>query len=95
MIDIYKILEKYQPDEDILSEEEDDTPSRKIKEIIYRDLDEVDRRIILMYAELGSLRKLAREIGVSSTACHFRIKAIRNKILQLIRNDGNKPSDNR
>ena len=84
MIDIYAILEKYEPTDDVFSEEEDDTPSRKIKDIIYNKLDEIDRRIILLYAELGSLRKLGKEIGVSPTACHFRIKQIRKKIYDIL-----------
>lgn len=84
MIDIYAILNKYEPTDDVFSEEEDDTPSRKLKDIIYNKLDEIDRRIILLYAELGSLRKLAKEIGVSPTACHFRIKQIRQKIYDFL-----------
>ena len=84
MIDIYAIIAKYSPNDDIFNE--DDEEVQKLKKIIYNDLDEVDRRILLMYAELGSLRKLAKEIGVSATAAYFRVKQIREKILQLYDN---------
>lgn len=85
MIDIYKILETYAPDTDIFSEE--DEIITKIKDIIYNDLDEVDRRLILMYAHLGSLRKLATEIGVSSSATQQKIKQIKQRIYDKLDND--------
>ncbi len=87
MIDIYAILTKYSPQTDIFSDEDDEAKTRRLKEIIYNDLDEVDRRIILLYAELGSLRKLGAEIGVSATACHYRIKEIKKKIYDKLTAD--------
>lgn len=95
MIDIYQILSKYQPTDDIMADEADDTPTRRIKDIIYNQLDEVDRRVFLMYVELASLRKLAKEIGVSATACHFKVRDIKNKILAKLNDDIDKPFDNK
>lgn len=82
MIDIYKILEKYAPDKDIFSDEEE--LITRIKDIVYNQLDEVDRRVLLMYAELASLRKLGKEIGVSASAAGQRIRQIKNKIYALL-----------
>ena len=90
MIDIYKILEKYQIDNDIFCAEEELT--RRIKEIIWSDLDEIDRRVLLIYSELGSLRRLGKELNVSSSAAQQKIKQIKNKILSQLKND--KPADN-
>lgn len=90
MIDIYKILEKYQIDNDIFCDEEELT--RRIKEIIWSDLDEIDRRVLLIYSELGSLRRLGKELNVSSSAAQQKIKQIKNKILSQLKND--KPADN-
>ncbi len=78
MIDIKAILEDYKPDNDLFSEEQEKI--NKLKNIIYNNLSEVDKRIILMYAELGSLRKLGKELGVSPSTALFRIREIRNKI---------------
>lgn len=94
MIDIYSIMEKYQPTDDPFAEEEDDTPSRRLKEIIFNNLDEVDRRVILLYAEVASLRKLSKIIGVSPTACHFRVRQIRKKIDKALNPDQNKKEKN-
>ena len=55
-LDIKEILEDYQPSDDIFNDE--DELIDKLKHIIYLKLNEVDKRIILMYAELKSLRKL-------------------------------------
>ena len=74
------ILIDYQIDNDIFSEEEEIT--QKVKEIIWDDdkINEIDRRIIFMYADLASLRKLGAELSVSGSAIHKRIKEIRQKI---------------
>ena len=85
MIDIYKIMETYAPDTDIFTDEEEIT--QRLKDIIWNDLDEVDRRVILMYAHLASLRKLAAEIGVSPTAASQKIKQIKKKIYDKLDNN--------
>lgn len=79
---IDELIEDYAPDNSIFSKE---TPEiNKIKNIIYNDLDEVERRIILLYAELGSLRKLGKELGVSASSAFLKIKNIKKKILESL-----------
>ena len=58
-LNIKEILEDYQPSDDIFNDE--DELIDKLKHIIYLKLNEVDKIIILMYAELKSLRKLGME----------------------------------
>ena len=82
MVSIKDMLEDYKPDNSLFSEE--DEKINRLKNIIYKKLDEVDRRIILMYAELGSLRKLGRELGVSSSTALSRIREIREKIFEYV-----------
>lgn len=82
MVSIKDMLEDYKPDNGLFSEE--DEKINLLKNIIYKKLDEVDRRIILMYAELGSLRKLGRELGVSSSTALSRIREIREKIMEYV-----------
>lgn len=78
---IDSLLDDYKPSNDIFSE--DDERVAKLKRIIYNSLDEVDRRIIILYAELGSLRKLGKELGISTSSAWIRINAIKKKILNI------------
>lgn len=80
VINIKDILEDYKPDNSIFSNE--DKNINILKNIIYNHLNEVDRRIILMYAETGSLRKLGKELGVSASTALNKIREIRNKIYE-------------
>lgn len=77
-LNIKEILEDYQPSDDIFNEE--DELIDKLKHIIYLKLNEVDKRIILMYAELKSLRKLGLELGISVSSAWLKINEIRDKI---------------
>ena len=77
-LNIKEILEDYQPSDDIFNEE--DELIDKLKHIIYLKLNEVDKRIILMYAELKSLRKLGLELGISVSSACIKINEIRDKI---------------
>ena len=79
MIDIQQILEDYAPDTSIWND--DDELINKLKEIIYNKLTEPEKRIILMYAELGNLRKLGKELGVSTSSAWIKIKDIKTKII--------------
>ena len=85
-LNIKEILEDYQPSDDIFNEE--DELIDKLKHIIYLKLNEVDKRIILMYAELKSLRKLGLELGISVSSAWIKINEIRDKIYkELQKND--------
>ena len=77
-LNIKEILEDYQPSDDIFNEE--DELVNNLKHIIYLKLNEVDKRIILMYAELKSLRKLGMELGISVSSAWIKINEIREKI---------------
>lgn len=79
-IDIDKIIQDYKPDNSLFTEE--DEKINKIKNIIY-NLTEPEKRIILMYAELGTLRKLGKELGVSTSSAYLKVLDIRNKIKSL------------
>lgn len=79
-LNIKEILDEYKPDNDIFTEE--DYQINKLKNIIYNNLNEVDRRILLMYAESGSLRQLGKELGVCASTALNKINEIRKKILK-------------
>ena len=83
-LNIKEILEDYQPSDDIFNDE--DELINKLKHIIYLKLNEVDKRIILMYAELKSLRKLGMELGISVSSAWLKIKEIRDKIYKELEN---------
>ena len=73
-INMEEILNNYLPSDD------DDDEMVKLKNIVYH-LSEADKRIILLYTELGSQRKVANILKVSTSTINNRIKEIRNKIL--------------
>lgn len=77
-LNIKEILEDYQPVDDIFNEE--DELVNNLKHIIYLKLNEVDKRIILMYAELKSVRKLGMELGISVSSAWIKVNEIREKI---------------
>lgn len=79
-----RILEDYLPDDDIMSEEE--FRVNAIKHIIYDKLSETDKRVILLYAELGSQREVGRKLGVSASTVNILIKRIREDILRYFNN---------
>lgn len=77
-IDINEVIKEYSVNDDVFNEEKDIT--KKVKKYIFSNLDEVDRRIILLYAELQSLRKLGSILGVSASSAYIKIKAIKEQI---------------
>ena len=82
MINLNRILEDYQPDNDIFSEE--DEVVAKLKDVIFNRLSEIDRRVILLYAELQSQRKVAKLLGVSASTVNILIRRIRKEILEWL-----------
>lgn len=78
------MLEDYAPDDDIFSEEDEDI--NRLKHIVYDELDEVDKRVLLMYAELGTLEKVGKELGVSRASACLKIKQIRQQIYDKLNN---------
>lgn len=80
IINMKRILEEYLPDDDLFSVE--DARMNALKHIIYEKLSETDKRVILLYAELGSQREVGRKLGVSASTVNILIKRIRNEILK-------------
>ena len=81
-IDIKEVIEQYSENPDIFNDESETT--KKIKHFIFNNLDEVDRRIILLYAELQSLRKLGKVLGISPSSAFIKIKQIKTKLKDVI-----------
>lgn len=77
-----RILQQYLPDDDMFSEE--DVRLNRIKHIIYEKLSETDKRVLLLYAELGSQRKVGEKLGVSASTVNILIKKIRKQIFDLL-----------
>lgn len=79
---ISDIETEYQPAFDILTEEANLT--YQIKRIIFEHLDITERRIILLYAEKGSMREVGKALGISTSKTHQLITAIRKKIIDKL-----------
>lgn len=74
------LVPDYLPSEDGILNEEEPRLAR-VKEIIFRELDLVDRVLILMYADCQSLRLLGMKLGVSKMTISKEIRRIRAEIL--------------
>lgn len=81
-IDINDLISEYSPNEDIFTS--DNVMMVKLKRIIMNDLDEIDKRVILLYADLSSQRKVADILGVSTSTVNNKIKEIREKIINRL-----------
>lgn len=77
-IDIIKTYDLYKKDTDILTGDTEDM--QRLKDIIFEGLNETERRIILLYAELGTQRKVAEALGVSLFVINREIRRIREEI---------------
>lgn len=82
MLKLKEIMADYAPVDGIFNPE--DERLAKAKDIIWHKLSEVDRRVILLYAHLGSQRKLGKELGLSASTCNKLIKDIRKKIFEYL-----------
>lgn len=80
-INTKELLAEYAPDTDMFSEESDKV--RYTKEAIWK-LSETDRLLIVLYCEIGSLRKLGEILGVSRTTAYLAIKNIKKKIQNYV-----------
>ena len=59
--------------------DEDDARVRRCKAAL-RKLSDADRRLFILYAETGSVRKLSHTLGVSKSTVQNRISEIRRKL---------------
>ena len=57
----------------------DDDKMFKLKEII-ENLDDLDRSILIMYADEGSMAKAGRKFNVSAATIYTNVKRIRQEI---------------
>lgn len=81
-INFEKLYEPYLPEESPFTD--DSERVRLIKEAIFTQLDEVDRRVFLLYMELESLRKLGIALKVSPSTAHIKVKSIKEKIKEYV-----------
>lgn len=75
-----ELKEEYRFTDDIFNE--DDKRAYIAKKVIFEQLNEIDRTIILLYAETGSLRQLGNILGCS----HSTIRPEVNRIKEDIKN---------
>lgn len=79
---IKELVRDYAPPEgDDLLFTEEDTDMLLLKDIVHNYLESYDRTILLIYAELGSLRLVARELDVSHTAVIKKMDQIRLDVM--------------
>ena len=77
-ISLSKIIDEY--DSNIFI---DDERMYKIKQII-NELDDLDRAILIMYADEGSMAKAGRKFNVSAATIYSNIKRIRQIIKEKL-----------
>lgn len=77
-ISLSKMEEEYLPDYLF-----DDESMYKLKEVIF-ELDDLDKAIILVYADEGSMSKTAKKFCVSPATIYAHIQRIRNIIKEKI-----------
>jgi len=71
----YSVIEReYMPNAD------DDDLMREYKESVFNDLSEPERKLLIMYCEIGSYAGLARELGSSPPTAKKVIEEIIDKI---------------
>ena len=77
-ISLQKIIDEY--DSDIFI---DDERMYKIKQII-NELDDLDKALLIIYADEGSMAKAGKKFNVSAATIYTNIKRIRNIIKEKL-----------
>ena len=77
-ISLSKIIDEYNSDIFI-----DDDRIFRLKEVI-NELDDLDRAILIVYADEGSMAKAGRKFNVSAATIYSNIKRIRNIIKEKL-----------
>ena len=77
-ISLKKIQEEYVSDIFV-----DDDKMYRLKEII-DDLDDLDKAILIVYADEGSMEKTGKKFNVSSATIYYNIKRIRQVIKEKL-----------
>lgn len=78
--DYKEIRKDFEIDDSIFNAEPDKV--RRIKEIVLNRLDQVERTLILMYADCGSLRDLGKRLGMSYGSVKRVLDPIKEKIMR-------------
>lgn len=81
------IREDYRHEADIMDEEDELTAA--IKDAIMHRLDQVDRTIIILYADCASFAKLGKRLGISHMTARKEVLRIRNRIIDILYEDEN------
>ena len=77
-ISLKKIQEEYADDIFV-----DDDRIFRLKQII-NELDDLDKAILIVYADEGSMEKTGKKFNVSSATIYYNIKRIRNIIKEKL-----------
>ena len=77
-ISLKKIQEEYADDIFV-----DDDKMYELKQII-NELDDLDKAILIVYADEGSMEKTGKKFNVSSATIYYNIKRIRNIIKEKL-----------
>ena len=89
-ININEMEEQYlnlNKDDVMWADWQDDDLQLRIRKLLSTDLNVIERRVLLLYAELGSLRKVAKVLNVSPTTVYYKLKDVREKIITLLKLD--------
>lgn len=76
--EIERILDEYRPSSDPF--DEDDPKMHELKTIIFKDLTDIEKRLIILYADTGSFRKVAEMLQISPSTIYNYINSVRKKI---------------
>jgi DNA-directed RNA polymerase specialized sigma subunit len=79
--DIKNILKDYEPQYDVMTE--DNELITQLKEGVQM-LSDADKIIFILYCETGSLREVGKILGVSHTTIFKQIKIIKKEILKYV-----------
>lgn len=82
--ELRKLLREYEDKEIDMMQDSDETIA------LYKSinkLNEADKIILYLYAELGSLRAVGRTLGVSYTTARKAVMQIKEKIFEALKDD--------
>lgn len=81
--DLKKLIAEYQPNYDIMREDDDRTHNLKVA---LSKVPEAERVIFCLYLDLGSSRKVGKLLGVSHSTILTEVKKIKAKIIDFYEN---------
>ena len=91
-INAKELMADYKKNDDIFSTESEKV--RLTKEALW-NLSETDRLLIVLYCEIGSLRKLGDILGVSRTTAFAAVKSIKLKMQKYVAEHSTNSNSNR